>query len=422
MAEIPVIQILEKKNYFKQALVPLPSALPLPPLADSSLRIRTETLCLSTNNFSYCKVGDLFGWWDVHPLPPSAPSPYTDAATYGRTNCWGYARVVDSTFADVQKGSYVWGYLPIGTLPLDLEVKAAAEAGGQVVVTEGYRQKQLAIYNRYAVYPPGSAVAAEVRQRSDAVAYDCLLRVMHLTAFVMTEVMFPPEAQGADGADGFVPPHLADLAGATVLSFAPGSKVGLAFAMLLRSEGRGGGRPRRVVGVASEASVAFVKGTGVYGGEENVVATTEEPLAVLEGFGAPRDGRVVICDFGGRNGVAWKWARAIKAVFPRTMYVAVGGEVTDPTATATGEGEGGPDPEVMDFAFAHAGILQDMAMKKFGEGEYFRRLGESWEGMRKTGIKGFRVTWGEGMQAVKEGWERYTRGEVGSDEGLVFGI
>lgn len=70
--EIPTVQILDKKNYFQQTLVPFPNALPYPPLGPSSLRLRTTVLSLTVNNFTYAALGTLLNWWDVHPLPKHA--------------------------------------------------------------------------------------------------------------------------------------------------------------------------------------------------------------------------------------------------------------------------------------------------------------------------------------------------------------
>ncbi|KAI2472975.1 hypothetical protein F4781DRAFT_257236 [Annulohypoxylon bovei var. microspora] len=406
MAEIPVVQILDKKNYFKQALVPYPNALPLPPLGESSLRIRTEVLSVTSNNFSYCKFGDLFGWWGVHPIPPSTPAPYDDASTYGRINAWGYAKVIASTFAGVPAGSFVFGYLPLGTLPLDFQVKKGA-VPSQFLVTEPYRQPLLPIYNRYTAFP--ASFGAEIAARSEAVAYDAIVKVMHLTAYLMAEFMFP-----ADPARSVtLTPAQADLAGATVINFAPGSKVGLAFAQLLRQP-RGASAPRKIVGAASEYSQAFVRGTGLY---DSVAATSADPLATLEELGTPKDQKVVICDFGGRAGAAWKWAAAISAAYPRTQLVVVGAEVSEPAAP------GAPPParpEGVDVNQVNADGLQAAAMAQVGEKEYFEGLEKSWEGLRSEGFKGLKVSWGEGMESVKEGWDRFARNEVKAEEGLVF--
>ncbi|KAI0840697.1 hypothetical protein F5Y06DRAFT_261552 [Hypoxylon sp. FL0890] len=407
MAEVPVVQILDKKNYFKQALVALPNALPLPALKESSLRIRTEVLCLTSNNFTYCKLGELLHWWDVHPIPPSAPAPYNDASTYGRINCWGYAKVIESTFDSVPKGSYVFGYLPIGTLPLDFEVKAG-NVPGQFIVTETYRQQQLPIYNRYFVFP--ETLGKEIEAKADTIAYDALVSIMHLTGYLMTQFMFPPDPTQSVN----LKPEQADLTDATIINFAPGSKVGLAFTYLLRNQ-RTTAKPRRILGAASEYSRAFVQTTGLY---DEVATTSADPLDVLSRLDTPKDEKVVIFDFGGRAGVAWKWAAAIKSAYPRTQVVGVGAEVSDPETEA-----GGPPvqrPDGVDVAQVMADSLQTAAMRRVGEREYFEGLNASWERLRREGFKGFRVKWGEGMEAVKEGWDKFARAEVHADEGLVF--
>ncbi|KAI1458041.1 hypothetical protein F4805DRAFT_426380 [Annulohypoxylon moriforme] len=409
MSEIPVIQILEKKNYFKQALVPYPNAKAslLPPLGASSLRVRTEVLCVTSNNFTYCKLGELFNWWNVHPLPPDTPAPYSDPATYGRINAWGYARVQESTFAAVPAGSFVYGYLPIGTLPLDFQVKQGV-VPNQIIVTEPYRQQLMPVYNRYTFFP--ATLGAEIAAKSDGVAYDSLFKVMHLTAYLMAQFMYSPDPSLSVN----LKTSQADLMDATVVAFAPGSKVGLAFAYLLRNQ-RDARPPRRLIGAASEASQPFVKETGLY---DSVVPTTASAVDTLEGLGMEEGAKVVIYDFGGRAGVAWKWATEVAAKYPNTRYVVIGMEVSDP---ATEEGAAKPEkPESLEIDQVMADTLLTSAIGKVGEKEFFEGLDRSWEGMRKDGIEGFKVNWGEGMESVKEGWDRFARNEVTAAEGLVF--
>ncbi|OCK81499.1 hypothetical protein K432DRAFT_381296 [Lepidopterella palustris CBS 459.81] len=74
MDPLPTIQVLEKASYTNQRIVPLPTAPPLHPLAPFSIRFKPTLLFLSTNNFTYARVGNLLAWWDVHPLSPSIPA------------------------------------------------------------------------------------------------------------------------------------------------------------------------------------------------------------------------------------------------------------------------------------------------------------------------------------------------------------
>ncbi|KAI1386531.1 uncharacterized protein F4822DRAFT_319433 [Hypoxylon trugodes] len=408
MAEVPVVQILNKKEYFKQALVSLPNET-LPPLADSSLRIRTEILCVTSNNFSYCKVGELFHWWDIHRIPASTPAPYNDTSVYGRINCWGYAKVIDSTFADVPKGSYLYGYLPIGTLPLDFQVKAG-NVPNQVIVTEPYRQQQLPVYNRYFVHPPSLSQAIEAK--NDALGYDSLLRPMYLTAHLMSGFMFPPDPTQSVQ----LTPEQASLSGAAVIVFAPGSKVGLAFTHRLRAQSRPQSKPAAIIGVASQYSRSFVQSTGLYDG--TVASTTDDPLTILSSAGASKEHKVTIFDFGGRGGAAWKWAGAIVAQYPKTQFVVIGGEVSEPSA----DWSPSKPPAGVDVAAVMADTLLTAAINKVGEKEYFDDYEATWAVLRKEGFRGFKVNWGEGMEAVKEGWDKFAKNEAKADEGLVFKI
>lgn len=136
-------------------------------------------MSLTSNNMTYAKAGFLMKWWGVHPLPPSTPAPFNDATKYGRINCWGFAEVLDSTHPGVEKGSYLWGYLPIGTLAQDLVVEEG-HVRGHFYVKNDYRQDIFPVYNRYFVFP--SQLGPEIEARAEDVAYDAIVRVMFETA------------------------------------------------------------------------------------------------------------------------------------------------------------------------------------------------------------------------------------------------
>lgn len=159
--EIPVIQVLEKERYFTQALVPLPSAIPYPPLAPSSVRLRAKVLAVTSNSFTYAKFGFFAGYWDVHPLPSSAPAPYADATIYGCTSTWGWAEVLASTHAGVPPGALLWGYQPLGTLAQDLAVQTDSQVPGHVIVTSPHRQRMPPLYNTYVQAADAAVLRAD---------------------------------------------------------------------------------------------------------------------------------------------------------------------------------------------------------------------------------------------------------------------
>ncbi|KAI0205269.1 hypothetical protein F4808DRAFT_411113 [Astrocystis sublimbata] len=425
--EVPSIQILNKENYFQQALVPFPNAIPYPPLGPSSLRLRTSVLSLTVNNFTYATLGTLLKWWDVHPLPAGTPAPYNDSSKYGRISAWGYAEVLESTVSAIPKGSFLWGYVPLGTLAQDLEVRMHDTIADQVFVTSAYRQHVMPIYNRYFVFP-ASSLSGEIASKTPALAHDAVLRVMHATAFLMADFVFssdaarvvaPGLAASDEAANAAWSAKDGDLRDATVLIFAPGSKAAAIFASLLVRRSEAQGRPRKIIGVSSEVSRAFVEGTGIYDGV--LLASAEHPAAAVPELAESK--RVVVFDFGGRGGAGRRWAAALadRCGADKFLFAVVGSGIVDPAAAPqllSGMGQIPPFPA----ARVNADDMRRRAMKAVGEERYWSEEAKSWEHFREQGVKGLSFTWGEGMEAVIEGWDRLASGKVLPSEGLVFKV
>lgn len=417
MSEIPVIQVLEKERYFNQHLVSLPDAVLNAPLGPSSVRLRTKVMSLSSNNMTYAQAGFLMKWWGVHPLPPSTPAPFNDATKYGRINCWGFAEVLDSTHPSVSKGGYIWGYLPIGTLAQDLVVEKG-QVPGQVFVKNDYRQEQFSMYNRYFVFPPD--LGSQIESRANGVAYDAILRVMYETAYLINRFVFTLEPKDTvnPGQNGVVwDSDKANIKGATIICLAPGSKVALSFARELRHGDKKPGA--KVIGAASDYSIEFVRRTGEY---DEVISTAEEPFKVLAGI--PDDGKIVLADFGGRGGIAQKWATAISKSHKNVLLMNCGREISEKSSSEVlaGYKQAQAVTPTYESAQINASDIRDRALAKVGEEKYFRDFEEAWDKFKKTPINGLRISWGTGLDDVLNGWESLAKGTVQPDEGLVYVI
>lgn len=81
MSSAPMLHTFEKVDYSKHHLVTLPPS-PPPSLPLSSLRLQSKILGLTTNNFSYARLGHVLGWWDIYPQPDETPAPYNDRTIY----------------------------------------------------------------------------------------------------------------------------------------------------------------------------------------------------------------------------------------------------------------------------------------------------------------------------------------------------
>lgn len=430
-ASDPHIQVLSKKNYEDQHIVALPNALPLPPLRPSALRVKPVILSLSTNNFTYARIGHLLGWWDVHPLPPSIPSEFADPNEFGRISAWGYGVVTESTLpkgSGIEVGTRVYGYLPIGTLPVDMKVEVNKEIPGQFYEISPHRAKLMPIYNRYLCYPPinGTQYTAEQKQSE---GYNSLCQVLFETGYMMNRFVFayepservhPSQEIGELRADpravwSAEEAHIGK--DTIVLLFAASGKTALGFAHQLKNGRPKDKVPRNVVAVGSDASQAFTEGTGLYDFVLNYNEDANSDLATKLGVDA--ETKVIIADFGARGGAADRWADKLKGS-PKTLQIfSVGGEVV------------AVSPEVMMQKFVqimqteriqiNASGMRSQALEKIGGKRYFEEVLKEWNKWKdEGGVKGLKLVWGEGMDDVGKGWEKLYKGEVGPDEGLVF--
>ncbi len=409
---VPVIHILSKIDYAEQHLVSLPEAIPLAPLPESSIRVKSALICLTTNNISYARHGHLFGWWDVHPLPPSTPSALSDPALYGRISAWGYGRVMESNIASVPPNAMVWGYLPIGTLPVDLRISPTQPIKDQIMENSLHRKNLWPLYNRYMLYPP---VVQHPIMGDKSLGWDSLLQILYETGYLLNHFCFSP-----DVADMVHPFGLqdnswtkqdADLADAIVIVFAASGKTALSFAHQLRCR-NAAHKPRIVMGVTSSLrSQSFTQGTEFY---DNVVLyddVDEVIKLITKGTGT----RVLLCDFGARDNAAKTWWRTLQAHSQRLTLLSVGSEPrkTDPPQVA------GSPPLLQ----AHASALRDYAMATWGEERYFREFLKAWRMFKDAGaIPNLTFEWGQTMDDVGAAWEKLCKGQVGPETGLLFAL
>jgi hypothetical protein len=423
MENLPIIQVLSKNNYEDQYMVSLPTA-SLPPLAESSLRVRTSILSLTNNNLTYARIGHLLGWWDIHPLPSSIPAEFSDTKQFGRISCWGYGVVIESTVSEVEAGMQVWGYLPIGTLPVDMQIQLHPEVFGQFYETSKHRAHVLPVYNRYLFYPTPN-ISQQGFDLKQSQGYDSLLQVLFETAYMINRFVFPWNPSEAvypfgDGKDGwtFDKGNVDDKT--IFILFAASGKTGLSLAYALKHSRPEGKKPRGVFAVGSGTSKAFTEGTGLY---DKVMLYDACDSDLQTGLNLDASTRVIMCDFGARGGAASRWADKLRD----THHVTLVGVGSEPMAET-------PEQTTAKFLSArqafvgrkydvNASALRSQAMEILGDKQYFLDFMQEWNQFKgQGGIAKLRLVWGEGMGDVAKGWERLCKGEVGPDEGLVFSL
>ena len=184
-----------------------------------------DHFALTSNNISYCQVGEQLGYWRFFPS--------ADAA-WGRVPAMGYADVIGSAHDEVRVGERVWGFFPMGSHLL-IEAGRVGELGFSDVSAhrEGlapvYAQFQRAAAN--PIYVPGRE------------AQDCLLRGLFLTSWLCEDAI----AERDDFTTG------------ECLITSASSKTSIALAFALRQRGQ-----HRRIGLTSERNRAFCESLGCY--------------------------------------------------------------------------------------------------------------------------------------------------------------
>jgi len=415
MATAPVIQVLEIQDHTKQHLVSLPNERLLP-LSPNKVRMRTTLFALSANNLTYARIGHLVGWWGIHPLPQSTPAPFNDPSKYGRTMCWGSGQVVESTSPLLKAGQTLFGVFPIGTLPVDKEMKA--DAPGVFLETTAHRLDVLPVYNRYFLYQGDDAESEQSK------AWDAIMRGHFETSYAINRIAFswdpatlppinPSAAKGApwSAAD-------ASLTNAVVLIFAASGKTAASFAQQIRELRPAEFRPRRLIAVGSSAAKAFTEGFGWF---DEVRLYSDSPAALTASWSVDQKTKIVILDYGARGDAAVAWADSLRPLCGTVQFIRVASDANIKGAEANTQAvlAGQQRSEVV----VNSSVLRDWGMEKLGAERYFRQLGEQWaEFKRRGGLPGLRFVWGDGMESVINGWEQLADAKVDPSTALLFRI
>lgn len=424
-SETPIVQILEKSDHRKQHLVKLSNDLPSQPLGKSQVRIRCMTISLTVNNFTYARLGDALGWWDVWPSPPSLPEPYTNTSKYGRVSAWGYSAVIDSSIPSLPVGAKLFGYLPIATLPEVLNLDESADVPGHYIETSSHRQHVFAIYNRYFKL----TTAGLTSDNDHAMAVDSLMLGLFESAFNLNRhcLSWDPAHPPIEPGPG-IPSNPAwtaqnaNLKETIVIILAASGKTALSFAYSLKHNRPAPHKPSQIIAISSKSSLEFLKSTNLHDNTVLYSSIHDTNPNVIATLGITRSSKIALFDFGARGDSATEWAETLAkhTTTPLTL-VAIGSdpEPVDSSVSASRLTKS----LAQGWVQANASGMRDLAMGMLGEETYFEVFEREWDGFKRGGgVNGLLIEWGEGMEGVRDGWKGLVAGTVGPRKGLVFNL
>jgi NADPH:quinone reductase-like Zn-dependent oxidoreductase len=221
---------------------------PAPEPGPGQALLRVDAFGLTSNNITYATFGEAMSYWSFFPAEDG----------WGRVPVWGFAEVLDSSVAELESGTRVFGYLPPSS---ELLVEPAHVSAQGFVDASAHRAALPRAYNRYARVDADPLYDAE---REDE---QMLLRPLFLTSYLIDDFL---EDSGFFAAD-------------TVVLSSASSKTASALAFLLAQRDE-----IDVIGLTSSRSSEFARTLGVY---DHVISYDE-----LESL---PDGRAVYVDMAG---------------------------------------------------------------------------------------------------------------------------
>lgn len=140
-------------------------------------------------------------------------------------------------------------------------------------------------------------------------------------------------------------------------------------------------------------------------------------------LGLNANSKVIIVESGSRGRAGNRWEREIRQNHENVVQLIVAGEVVLESPERAAERFLARTKN--DSTVFNASKARTQAIEILGEKRYAEELKEEWKLFKEDellNMKGFKMVWGNGMEAVGKGWDMLCRSEVGADQGLVFSL
>ncbi|RYP37976.1 hypothetical protein DL767_002704 [Monosporascus sp. MG133] len=382
----------------------------MPPLADSSVRVCTSLISVTTNNLSYARGGFAFHWWDAYPVPDEAPAPFNYSQEWGIVPAWGYARVIDSTIGSIKPDSLLFGLWPMSSHPVDLRLEATEPTGHWCEIST-HRRQLMTLYNHYEQIDEGSSPEAVA-----AVGKSAFLAAFLLSAFVFGDPALHPSGTGDPW-----PEHDADLSSAVVVSLSASSKTGRTFSWnLARNRNRASQGPLALLQLSSVPD-SLARYPGATLPMKYAHYNESDAMAWVPGF---KPARIVIVDFGAPKAVGESISAAASRLSPSVTFLRVGAEAkiySDAEFAELRESISSPGTVMLNTS-----AVRDRAIEINGPAKFFQQLNEAWArcygdwSYQNLQLKSFHGV--EGDHGIEGVWQDLCNRKVPPNIGIIVHV
>ena len=417
----PTAQVLvtSKSNNRETYLVSV-QTIRLPTLSPFTVRVRTHTIGLTSNNLSYARGGAVLGWWSAYPVPSDLEAPYNDSSKHGIVPAWGYGEVLESNIDEIKPERFLHGFWPMSTYPVDLKLHRPEGTleGHWIEKAEG-RTGLMNLYNRYTVssLDLGKKASPENLKQSGIIAS---VAGLYETAYLLNHFVFPADETVNPihplGAPLPWTKSHADLTRAVLVIIAASRKTARAFSHQFSID-----RPRGAGPVAMLEISSLVLNHKFRAPFERKSVTYDDmnSTETLDWLKTQRANKYLIVDFGGRDKACNRFIDAIwesGVTKPeQTLTINLGGEAK----IYTPQDQAAHQAAMEEYKKVQSNMSgeRDVAMKKLGEKTYFKGVDIAW--MEATAEdSGYSLTVKEniGLEAIQEDWRKMCDGTMPETE------
>jgi NADPH:quinone reductase-like Zn-dependent oxidoreductase len=339
---------------------------PLPEsLEDGQVLLAVDRFALTANNITYCKVGDMLGYWRFFPTADEA---------WGRVPAMGYADVAASAHPDVQVGERVWGFFPMST---HLLINAGRTNPFSFCDVSEHREGLAPIYAQFQ-RAASNPIYEPAREEQDS-----LLRGLYLTSWLCEDALFDNGFYGAQDC----------------LITSASSKTSIALAHAVKARGA-----LRSIGLTSARNRDFCEGLGCYDAvfcyDETDTLPRERSALIVDMAGDPLVNRAVHTHYG-----------------DQLRYACLIGSTHHDSVAQSGDPLPGPQPELF---FAPAQAAKRSA--EWGAAEMERRIAGSFVAFRQFADEWLKIRRFDGERAALDAFQAVLRGEASPAEGYSVSL
>ncbi|GMQ25057.1 DUF2855 family protein [Algoriphagus sp. oki45] len=292
-------------------------------LSPDQVLLEIQFFSFTSNNITYGVSGDKLGYWSFFPTQEG----------YGIIPTWGFAKVIDSTHPEVQKGERFYGFFPMST---HLVTSPGRVSQSGFVDQSTHRQQLPGVYNFYFNLANDPSITPESESLIS------IFRPLFVTSFLIEDHLKSENYFQAN----------------QVVLTSASSKTAQVLACLLSNRKKKVSKDLHIIGLTSKENKGFVSSLGWY---DQILSYDE--IGLLD----PEKKHIVI-DFTGNHNTQFKLQNLLKE---QLVYNCLVGLVD-------WQGRKGDEKLPQKGEFFFAPTFAEKRQKEWGIDEFHVRLGMAW--------------------------------------------